>query len=89
VMIDCYYGQKAGGPSGFQTKVMNSKTRVQAVTHQINGLGTPLSKIPSGCGLRDVREQFILSDYKAVMGEVSLCYINVACHGCLDANSTY
>jgi hypothetical protein len=49
VMIDCYYGQKVGRPSGFYTKVMNMKTKVQAVTFQINGFGTPLSKIPSGC----------------------------------------
>ena len=90
MMIDRYYGQKAGGASGFHTKVLNTKSKVQAVTRQNNGLGTPLSKIPSGRGLRDVRELFILKDYKAVMGEVSLCYINVACgFVCLYGNSPY
>ncbi len=91
MMIDQYHGQKAGRASGFHTKVKDTKTKVQAVTRQINGLGTPLSKIPSGCRLRDVREQFILKDYKTVMGAVCLlCYINVACGcACLDSNSPY
>ena len=71
-MIDKYYGAKKGGASGFYTKVLDVKKKVQAVTRQIDGIGTPLSKIPSGRGLNDVRDQFILTDYKAVMGAVSI-----------------
>ena len=72
-MTERYYGAKKGGASGFYTKVLDTKTKVQAVTRAIDGIGTPLSKIPSGRGLTDVRQQFILKDYKAVMGAVSVC----------------
>lgn len=71
-MIDKYYGAKKGGASGFYTKVLDVKKKVQAVTRLIDGIGTPLSKIPSGRGLNDVKDQFILNDYKAVMGAVSI-----------------
>jgi len=70
-MIEKYYGAKKGGASGFYTKVLDVKKKVQAVTRLIDGIGTPLSKIPSGRGLNDVKDQFILNDYKAVMGAVS------------------
>jgi hypothetical protein len=71
-MIDKYYGAKKGGASGFYTKVLDVKKKVQAVTRLIDGIGTPLSKIPSGRGINDVKDQFILNDYKAVMGAVSI-----------------
>ena len=51
---------------------MDVKKKVQAVTRLIDGIGTPLSKIPSGCGINDVKDKFILNDYKAVMGAVSI-----------------
>ena len=70
-MIEKYYGAKTGGPSGLYTKVLDVKKKVQAVTCLIDGIGTPLSKIPSGRRLNNVRRQFILNDYKAMMGEVS------------------
>ena len=72
-MTERYYGAKKGGASGFYTKVLDTKTKAQAVTRTIDGIGTPSSKIPSGRGLTDVRQQFILKDYKAVMGAVSVC----------------
>lgn len=72
-MIERYYGAKKGGASGFYLKVVDVKKRVQAVTRKIDGIGTPLSKIPSGRGIRDVIDKFILDDYKAVMGVVSIC----------------
>jgi len=71
-MIDKYYGAKKGGASGFYSKVLDVKKKVQAVTRLIDGIGTPLSKIPSGRGINDVKDQFILNDYKAVMGAVSI-----------------
>jgi hypothetical protein len=71
-MTGRYYGAKKGGASGFYTKVIDTKQKVKSVTGKLDGIGTPLSKIPSGRGLTDVREQFILEDYKAVMGAVSL-----------------
>jgi len=70
-MIDKYYGAKKGGASGFYTKVLDVKKKVQAVTRLVDGIGTLLSKIPSGRGLVDVKNQFILADYNAVMGAVS------------------
>ena len=71
-MTERYYGAKKGGASGFYTKVLDTKKKVQAVTRKLSGIGTPLSHIPSGRGLTDVKQQFILQDYKAVMGPVSL-----------------
>jgi hypothetical protein len=71
-MIDKYYGAKKGGASGFYNKVLDVKKKVQAVTRLIDGIGTPLSKIPSGRGINDVKDKFILNDYKAVMGAVSI-----------------
>ena len=71
-MTERYYGAKKGGASGFYTKVLDTKKKVQAVTRKLSGIGTPLSQIPSGRGLTDVKQQFILQDYKAVMGPVSL-----------------
>jgi hypothetical protein len=73
-MIEKYYGAKTGCPSGLYTEVLDVKKKVQAVTRSVDGIGTPLSKIPSGRGLNDVRRQFILNYYKAVMGEVSQCF---------------
>jgi hypothetical protein len=73
-MSQRYYGAKKGGASGFYTKVIDTKAKVKSVTGKLDGIGTPLSKIPSGRGLTDVREQFILKDYKAVMGSVSLVF---------------
>ncbi len=64
--------QRRGGASGFYSKVLDVKKKVQAVTRLIDGIGTPLSKIPSGRGINDVKDQFILNDYKAVMGAVSI-----------------
>ena len=64
-MIDKYYGAKKGGASGFYKKVLDVKNKVQAVTRLVSGVGTP------GRGLNDVKEQFILDDYKSVMGPVS------------------
>ena len=73
-MIEKYYGAKTGGPSGLYTKVLDVKKKVQVITRVIDGIGTPLSKIPSGRGLNDVPREFILNDYKAVMGEVRKCF---------------
>jgi hypothetical protein len=73
-MIEKYYGAKTGGPSGLYTKVLDVKKKVQAVTGSIDGIRTPLSKIPSGRGLNDLQRQFIPNDYKAVMGKVSQCF---------------
>ncbi len=56
------------------TKVLDVKKKVQVVTRVIDGIGTPLSKIPSGRGLNDDCRDFILNDYKAVMGEVRKCF---------------
>lgn len=81
-MIDKYYGAKKGGASGFYTKVLDVKKKVQAVTRLIDGIGTPLSKIPSGRGLNDVKENFILNDYKAVMGAVSIFPSSFSCFLC-------
>ena len=67
-MIEKYYGAKTGGPSGLYTKVLDVKKKVQAVTCAVDGIGTPLSKIHSSRRLNNVRMQFILNDYKAVMG---------------------
>ena len=78
-MIDKYYGAKKGGAGGLYTKVLDVKTKVRAVTRLLDGIGTPLSKIPSGRGINDVKEQFILNDYKAVMGAVSLVCVNFHC----------
>ena len=75
-MIEKYYGAKTGGPSGLYTKILDVKKKVQAVTHVIDGIGTPLSKIPSDRGLNNVRKDFILNDYKAVMGEVRKWYVH-------------
>ena len=72
-MTERYYGAKKGGASGFYAKVLDTRSKTQSVTRSIDGIGTPLSKIPSGRGLSDVRQQFILKDYKAVMGAVSVC----------------
>ena len=88
-MIDKYYGAKKGGASGFYTKVLDVKKKVQAVTRQIDGIGTPLSKIPSGCGLNDVRNQFILTDYKAVMGAVSIVSSSFLWLHNMDANCAF
>ena len=52
--------------------MLDVKKKVQAVTRLIDGIGTPLSKIPSGRGINDVKDKFILNDYKAVMGAVSI-----------------
>ncbi len=60
-MTERYYGAKKGGASGFYTKVLDTKAKAQAVTRAIDGIGTPLSKIPSGRGLTDVRQQFAVS----------------------------
>lgn len=75
-MTDRYFSAKRRGASGFFTKVKDMKSKMQAVTQAINGIGTPLLKIPSGCGLSGVRQQFILKDYKVVMGAVNArkCY---------------
>lgn len=85
-MIDKYYGAKKGGASGFYTKVLDVKKKVQAVTRSIDGIGTPLSKIPSGRGLNDVKDQFILDDYKAVMGAVSIVSSSFLWLHTMDAN---
>jgi len=83
-MIEKYYGAKTGGPSGLYTKVLDVKKKVQAVTRSVDGIGTPLSKIPSGRGLSNVRRQFILNDYKTVMGEVRQCVCD-----CIPNYKTY
>jgi hypothetical protein len=88
-MIDKYYGAKKGGASGFYTKVLDVKKKVQAVTRLIDGIGTPLSKIPSGRGLNDVKDQFILNDYKAVMGAVSIVSSSFLWLHNVDFNCTF
>ena len=74
-MTERYYGAKKGGASGFYSKVTDTKQKVKSVTAKLDGIGTPLSKIPSGRGLINVKELFILEDYKAVMGSVSLFFV--------------
>ena len=56
-------------------KVKEVKTKVQATSRQMTGSGSPLSKIPSGKGILDVKRQFILDRYKDEMGPVSNCLI--------------
>ena len=85
-MIDKYYGAKKGGAGGLYTKVLDVKTKVRAVTRVLDGIGTPLSKIPSGRGMNDVKEKFILDDYKSVMGAVSLVSVKFHCHHNMLAN---
>ena len=53
------------------TKVKEIKTKVQAALLKMAGVGTPLSKIPSGKGILDVKKQFIIDRYKGEMGPVS------------------
>ncbi len=53
------------------TKVKEIKTKVQAGSRKMAGVGSPLSKIPSGKGILDVKKQFIIDRYKDEMGPVS------------------
>jgi hypothetical protein len=71
-MIKKYYEAEKGCAAGFYTKVLDVKEKVLAVTRSVDDIRTPLSKIPTSHVLNDIQKQFILNDYKAVMGEVSL-----------------
>ena len=53
------------------TKVKEIKTKVQAASRKMAGVGSPLSKIPSRKGILDVKKQFIIDRYKDKMGPVS------------------
>ena len=70
-MIKGYYNCKSGSAGGFMTKVKEIKTKVQAASRKMAGVGSPLSKIPSGKGILDVKKQFIIDRYKDKMGPVS------------------
>jgi hypothetical protein len=50
-MIKGYYNCKSGSAGGFMSKVKAIKTKVQAVSRKMAGIGSPLSKIPSGKGI--------------------------------------
>ena len=54
-------------------KVKEVKMKVQATSRKMVGIGTPLSKILSGKGTVDVKQQFIVDRYKDEMGPVSSC----------------
>jgi hypothetical protein len=42
------------------TKAKEVKTKVQAALRKMAGVGSPLSTIPSGKGILDVKRQFII-----------------------------
>ena len=59
-----------GSATGHYAKTMEVKAKVQAIVRQI----PTLPKLPSGKDIIDVRDDYILHEYKSEMGEVSfLC----------------
>jgi len=71
LMVKGYFNCKSGSAGGFMTKVKEVKTKVQAAPRKMAGVGSPLSKIPSGKGILDVKKSFIIDRYKDEMGPVS------------------
>ena len=58
---------KDGGTAGTHyTRTLLAKSKVQAIMRQIR----TIAKLPSGRDIIDVRNAFILKDYKAEKGEV-------------------
>jgi hypothetical protein len=55
-----------GSPPSHHTRTREAKTKVQAIMRQI----PTISKLPSGRDIIDVRNAFILKEYKAEKGEV-------------------
>ena len=51
LMIKGYYNCKSRSAGGFMMKVKEVKMKVQATSRKMVGIGTPLSKIPSGKGM--------------------------------------
>jgi hypothetical protein len=71
LMVKGYFNCKSGSAGGFMTKVKEVKTKVQAASRKMAGVGSPLSSIPSGKGILDAKRQFIIDCYKDKMGPVS------------------
>lgn len=65
-----------GSAAGHYTKTMEVKAKVQAVIRQIPAL----PKLPSGRDIIDVRNDFILREYKSEMGEVRHCRSHLFIH---------
>ncbi len=61
----------AGSPSSHHTRTKEAKSKVQAIMRQI----PTIAKLPSGRDIIDVRNAFILKEYKAEKGEV--CRLNL------------
>ncbi len=57
-----------GSPSGTYKQILEAKSKVQAIIRKI----PTLPKLPSGRDINDVRNDFILREYKAEMGKVIL-----------------
>ena len=55
-------------------KAEDTMGKVRAMSSSIQGIGTPLHKLPSGKGLRDVWIEFVEKKYKEHLPEVSFYY---------------
>ena len=65
-----YYRAKGTSADGLLTKANEVLKNVRIMAAGIQGIGTPLHKIPSGRSLMDMRNQFILSKWSEANGTV-------------------
>ncbi len=70
LMATKYYRAKGTSADGLLTKVNEVMKNVRVMAAGIQGIGTPLHRIPSGRSLMDMRNQFILSKWCAANGTV-------------------
>lgn len=69
MILKCHNSKaENGSASGHYKKTMEAKTKVQAIIRVIPSL----PKLPSGRDIIDVRNDFILREYKAEMGKVMI-----------------
>ena len=70
-MLQGYFRAKKNSPAGMLIKAEDTMGKVRAMAASIQGIGTPLHKLPSGKGLRDVWMEFVEKKYKEHLPEVS------------------
>ena len=70
-MLQGYFRAKKNSPAGMLIKAEDTMGKVRAMSSSIQGIGTPLHKLPSGKGLRDVWIEFVEKKYKEHLPEVS------------------
>jgi hypothetical protein len=89
IMLQGYYRAKKSSSLGLLKNAEDVMTKVRAMSASIKRIGTPLSDIPSGKSLGDVRFAFIVNKYKEQLGPVSKQFIILYCIPAYGSNCHY